>query len=412
MAKLKQLVENDQNIYPIVHSDGVYFPDETILSDKVFANNSTVTIKKGNNTVGSFTTNSAEDVTINLPDDSGGVPDDCYSKDEADSTFVKKEQYDEDSETISAAFNDLNDRMLDASSDISSLQSEYESIMDGASNAINNVSLNGIEAIINNQKVAQLGFYVEEKGTGNVITGVSIDQTRPTVILAQKGNVDTASLEAKSNKVTSLSNSSTDTQYPSAKCVYDALAVKLGPEEEQVISAALNNLNERVSTAVNDLNADIQAKQDTLVSGTNVKTINNQSIIGPGNITIDGNLVIIDCGVLPESGDDVPSGTSNAVLEAYETNHKAVILRFVEDDVYKYDFLLSYVDLSAQTPICIFTNNVLGINIQLNYDNSVICSNIKSGGLITSNSHPSQPELGQIYYNTNDNTIYVYTNSN
>lgn len=29
-------------------------------------------------------------------------------------------------------------------------------------------------------------------------------------------------------------------------------------------------------------------KQDTLVSGTNIKTINNQSIVGPGNITISG----------------------------------------------------------------------------------------------------------------------------
>lgn len=32
--------------------------------------------------------------------------------------------------------------------------------------------------------------------------------------------------EDVSNKVTSLSSSSTDTQYPSAKCVYDQLATK------------------------------------------------------------------------------------------------------------------------------------------------------------------------------------------
>lgn len=29
-------------------------------------------------------------------------------------------------------------------------------------------------------------------------------------------------------------------------------------------------------------------KQDTLVSGTNIKTINNESILGSGNITISG----------------------------------------------------------------------------------------------------------------------------
>lgn len=34
--------------------------------------------------------------------------------------------------------------------------------------------------------------------------------------------------------------------------------------------------------------SEVQAKQDELVSGTNIKTINNQSILGSGNITIQG----------------------------------------------------------------------------------------------------------------------------
>ena len=59
--------------------------------------------------------------------------------------------------------------------------------------------------------------------------------------------------ENAANKVTSVSASSTDTQYPSAKLVYDQLALK----------------------------------QDTLVSGTNIKTVNNNSILGSGNIDID-----------------------------------------------------------------------------------------------------------------------------
>lgn len=33
---------------------------------------------------------------------------------------------------------------------------------------------------------------------------------------------------------------------------------------------------------------DLNGKQDTLISGTNIKTINNQSILGSGNITIQG----------------------------------------------------------------------------------------------------------------------------
>ena len=33
--------------------------------------------------------------------------------------------------------------------------------------------------------------------------------------------------------------------------------------------------------------ADLESKQDTLVSGTNIKTINNSSILGSGNLTIE-----------------------------------------------------------------------------------------------------------------------------
>ena len=55
--------------------------------------------------------------------------------------------------------------------------------------------------------------------------------------------------EISSRKVTSLSSASSNTQYPSAKCVYDALA----------------------------------QKQNALVSGTNIKTIDGESILGVGD---------------------------------------------------------------------------------------------------------------------------------
>ena len=47
--------------------------------------------------------------------------------------------------------------------------------------------------------------------------------------------------------------------------------------KEEVTSRALNYVNDKIGN-----------KQDTLVSGTNIKTINNQSILGAGNITIEG----------------------------------------------------------------------------------------------------------------------------
>lgn len=38
----------------------------------------------------------------------------------------------------------------------------------------------------------------------------------------------------------------------------------------------------------NGIKTKISSKQDTLVSGTNIKTVNNQSLLGSGNITISG----------------------------------------------------------------------------------------------------------------------------
>lgn len=39
---------------------------------------------------------------------------------------------------------------------------------------------------------------------------------------------------------------------------------------------------------------DLAKKQNTLVSGTNIKTINNQSILGSGNLTIEGGVTVDD----------------------------------------------------------------------------------------------------------------------
>ena len=49
------------------------------------------------------------------------------------------------------------------------------------------------------------------------------------------------------------------------------------------MALASNPTPNQVVKAVKDLETQ---KQDTLVSGTNIKTINNESIVGSGNVTI------------------------------------------------------------------------------------------------------------------------------
>lgn len=61
-------------------------------------------------------------------------------------------------------------------------------------------------------------------------------------------------------------------------------------EVESLISAipATDLTNYYNKTEVNSLIPDISTKQDNLVSGTNIKTINGQSVLGSGNIEITG----------------------------------------------------------------------------------------------------------------------------
>ena len=92
-----------------------------------------------------------------------------------------------------------------------------------------------------------------------------------------------------------VSNSSISTNYYMKKDVYNkeetdgligGLRTEISNTYEQKghYDSAISTLN----SSVNTLETEIQKKQDTLVSGTNIKTINNESILGEGNIEIQG----------------------------------------------------------------------------------------------------------------------------
>lgn len=57
------------------------------------------------------------------------------------------------------------------------------------------------------------------------------------------------------------------------------MKIKLINNEPLQINALINN-----TPKVIDVVSDIEGKQDALVSGTNIKTVNNQTLLGPGNI--------------------------------------------------------------------------------------------------------------------------------
>ena len=120
---------------------------------------------------------------------------------------------------------------------------------------------------------------------------------------------------AKDKETISLKNSNNEiVTFTSDKKLDNYVTVSDFDDDSLVVASALNDLEEKkadkddltdlinnvytkeeidnnhlvISSSLNDLNTRLNTKQDTLVSGTNIKTINNQSILGSGNITLTG----------------------------------------------------------------------------------------------------------------------------
>lgn len=63
------------------------------------------------------------------------------------------------------------------------------------------------------------------------------------------------------------------------------------PVQNKAVSAAVARIDNNISTLGSNMSiisSRVGTKQDTLVSGTNIKTVNGQSLLGEGDITIEG----------------------------------------------------------------------------------------------------------------------------
>lgn len=144
--------------------------------------------------------------------------------------------------TIDADDNTIQDLQL---SNLKSgvLQTTIRNTTDSSNNCI--VSEKAIAAALSNKQDTIANLATIQSGAALGATAV-----QPADLASAITNMQTTT-----NLVTSVSSSSTNAQYPSAKLLYDSLATK----------------------------------QATLISGTTIKTINNNSILGTGNIDISGS---------------------------------------------------------------------------------------------------------------------------
>ena len=145
-----------------------------------------------------------------------------------------------------------------------------------------------------------------------------------------------------------------------------------------------NDLSNTPDLSVYAYSYALNEKQDTLVSGTNIKTINNESILGSGNITIEGG-----------GADQVQSDWTES-----DTSSKSYIKHKPDLSVYAYTYTLSqvattgnYNDLSNKPDLSVYAYSyalnekqdtlVSGTNIKTINNESILGSGnitIEGGG--------------------------------
>ena len=214
-----------------------------------------------------------------------------------------------------------------------------------------------------------------------------------------------STLEETNNKTTSLSSSSTNTQYPSAKCVYDELSNKANSSDIPTKVSDLTNdagytTNTGTITSIKMNGSTVSSSgeanlgtvltshqniktinntsmvgtgnvevQPTLVSGTNIKTINNTSLLGSGNINISTGGTATDVQVNGTSitSNNVANLVTNKTYNA-STNKIATMEDFLSAPYTALENTTNLIDLNTGV---YFVSNFAGITFNT-YNNGAV----------------------------------------
>ena len=257
----------------------------------------------------SFTYNGKEVATV----------DDIYTKQEIDAAFGSgftvsaitssvTDVIKENEVIIAAALNDLETKKLDASAYTPTDLSDYatkqwvneerlgsgftgENSGNTVTSELDEMALVTSEAINDlNDRISGNTTFINQVNAKADNIARSLSGYTPSGYSYSKGEVEVKlsdKLDASAYTPTDLSNYYTKTE------VDDKLGSGFtGENSGLTVTKAMNDTERAVAAALNDLNSRIidleDDKQDVLVSGVNIKTINNESILGTGNIVIQG----------------------------------------------------------------------------------------------------------------------------
>ena len=141
-----------------------------------------------------------------------------------------------------------------------------------------------------------------------------------------------ANLYAYKNVADSTDSASISVTYPVSGSPYATCPT---PTEDTTTSKQIDTVGAR--------NTAIANKQDTLVSGTNIKTINNTSLLGSGNIDIQGGGGSYTAGTGIDITNNVISADIATSVSSASTNSQSVGAKLFYDTVGDIETLLSQV---------------------------------------------------------------------
>ena len=118
-----------------------------------------------------------------------------------------------------------------------------------------------------------------------LVSGTNIKTINNESILGS-GNIATASQSELTNLATTVGNQA------SAITALNTAVFKNGDNQFDVVNGRIDGVSSVLDSALTDIEnveTAVADKQDTLVSGTNIKTVNGNSLLGSGNIEIGGS---------------------------------------------------------------------------------------------------------------------------
>ena len=154
---------------------------------------------------------------------------------------------------------------------------------------IDKLKLNGVDyTIVDSTVASQIA-----NGTANFFDGAVYDSNSKRINFYHGSTSDSANIKAYIDATAFVKDGMVDNVEISNGYLVITFNTDAG---KQAINIALTDIfNPANYYTKTEVDTALGGKQATLVSGTNIKTINNQSILGEGNITIDpGTQVTVD----------------------------------------------------------------------------------------------------------------------